>query len=231
MRGLYVRGRRPPRCSGARGRRQLRPPDRPPAAGHTGFSPGGRRRTAGRTQQTDACSRTRSGEARLGSSSGRARLEKCPAESSPYAALISYSCAIALPISPLQEPVIRVSRSGARFLKSQKPPELSQGGYKHSGDPKNGSGSGSKNSRRPGFPGAPSRTPSPDAAPTARAARAAAASTLRAEIRMRQLRGDGTVRGERPVASPSALCGAAAPRARPGPRPLPRRNRPGGSRP
>ena len=228
-----MRGRRPPRCSGARGRRQLRPPDRPPAAGHTGFSPGGRRRTAGRTQQTDACSRTRSGEARLGSSSGRARLEKCPAESSPYAALISYSCAIALPISPLQEPVIRVSRSGARscILKSQKPPELSQGGYKHSGDPKNGSGSGSKNSRRPGFPGAPSRTPSPDAAPTARAARAAAASTLRAEIRMRQLRGDGTERGERPVASPSALCGAAAPRARPGPRPLPRRNRPGGSRP
>ena len=223
MRGLYVRGRRPPRCSGARGRRQLRPPDRPPAAGHTGFSPGGRRRTAGRTQQTDACSRTRSGEARLGSSSGRARLEKCPAESSPYAALISYSCAIALPISPLQEPVIRVSRSGARFLKSQKPPELSQGGYKQLGVP--------KNSRRPGFPGAPSRTPSPDAAPTARAARAAAASTLRAEIRMRQLRGDGTERGERPVASPSALCGAAAPRARPGPRPLPRRNRPGGSRP
>ena len=226
-----MRGWRSPRCSGARGRRRLRPPDRPPAAGHTGFSPGGRRRTAGRTQQTDACSRTRSGEARLGSSSGRARLEKCPAESSPYAALISYSCAIALPISPLQEPVIRVSRSGARFLKSQKPPELSQGGYKHSGDPKNGSGSGSKNSRRPGFPGAPSRTPSPDAAPTARAARAAAASTLRAEIRMRQLRGDGTERGERPVASPSALCGAAAPRARPGPRPLPRRNRPGGSRP
>ena len=226
-----MRGRRSPRCSGARGRRRLRPPDRPPAAGHTGFSPGGRRRTAGRTQQTDACSRTRSGEARLGSSSGRARLEKCPAESSPYAALISYSCAIALPISPLQEPVIRVSRSGARFLKSQKPPELSQGGYKHSGVPKNGSGSGSKNSRRPGFPGAPSRTPSPDAAPTARAARAAAASTLRAEIRMRQLRGDGTERGERPVASPSALCGAAAPRARPGPRPLPRRNRPGGSRP
>ena len=218
-----MRGWRSPRCSGARGRRRLRPPDRPPAAGHTGFSPGGRRRTAGRTQQTDACSRTRSGEARLGSSSGRARLEKCPAESSPYAALISYSCAIALPISPLQEPVIRVSRSGARFLKSQKPPELSQGGYTQPWVP--------KNSRRPGFPGAPSRTPSPDAAPTARAARAAAASTLRAEIRMRQLRGDGTERGERPVASPSALCGAAAPRARPGPRPLPRRNRPGDSRP
>ena len=221
-----MRGWRSPRCSGARGRRQLRPPDRPPAAGHTGFSPGGRRRTAGRTQQTDACSRTRSGESRLGSSSGRARLEKCPAESSPYAALISYSCAIALPISPLQEPVIRVSRSGARFLKSQKPPELSHPRIQAlplSRVP--------KNSRRPGFPGAPSRTPSPDAAPTARAARAAAASTLRAEIRMRQLRGDGTERGERPVASPSALCGAAAPRARPGPRPLPRRNRPGGSRP
>ena len=224
VRGLYVRGRRPPRCSGARGRRQLRPPDRPPAAGHTGFSPGGRRRTAGRTQQTDACSRTRSGEARLGSSSGRARLEKCPAESSPYARLISSCCSTALAIAPPENPSEnRVSRSGARFLKSQKPPELSQGGYKQLGVP--------KNSRRPGFPGAPSRTPSPDAAPTARAARAAAASTLRAEIRMRQLRGDGTERGERPVASPSALCGAAAPRARPGPRPLPRRNRPGGSRP
>ena len=209
-----MRGRRSPRCSGARGRRRLRPPDRPPAAGHTGFSPGGRRRTAGRTQQTDACSRTRSGEARLGSSSGRARLEKCPAESSPYARLISSCCS---------RSGARLSRSGARFLKSQKPPELSQGGYKQLGVP--------KNSRRPGFPGAPSRTPSPDAAPTARAARAAAASTLRAEIRMRQLRGDGTERGERPVASPSALCGAAAPRARPGPRPLPRRNRPGGSRP
>ena len=209
-----MRGRRSPRCSGARGRRRLRPPDRPPAAGHTGFSPGGRRRTAGRTQQTDACSRTRSGESRLGSSSGRARLEKCPAESSPYARLISSCCS---------RSGARLSRSGARFLKSQKPPELSQGGYKQLGVP--------KNSRRPGFPGAPSRTPSPDAAPTARAARAAAASTLRAEIRMRQLRGDGTERGERPVASPSALCGAAAPRARPGPRPLPRRNRPGGSRP
>ena len=226
-----MRGRRSPRCSGAHGRRRLRPPDRPPAAGHTGFSPGGRRRTAGRTQQTDACSRTRSGESRLGSSSGRARLEKCPAESSPYTRLISSCCSGRLISSCCAAPIIRVSRSGARFLKSQKPPELSQGGYKHSGDPKNGSGSGSKNSRRPGFPGAPSRTPSPDAAPTARAARAAAASTLRAEIRMRQLRGDGTERGERPVASPSALCGAAAPRARPGPRPLPRRNRPGGSRP
>ena len=219
MRGLYVRGRRPPRCSGARGRRQLRPPDRPPAAGHTGFSPGGRRRTAGRTQQTDACSRTRSGESRLGSSSGRARLEKCPAESSPYARLISSCCS---------RSGASCSRSGGRKasavpLKSQKPPELSQGGYTQPWVP--------KNSRRPGFPGAPSRTPSPDAAPTARAARAAAASTLRAEIRMRQLRGDGTERGERPVASPSALCGAAAPRARPGPRPLPRRNRPGGSRP
>ena len=218
-----MRGWRSPRCSGARGRRQLRPPDRPPAAGHTGFSPGGRRRTAGRTQQTDACSRTRSGEARLGSSSGRARLEKCPAESSPYARLISSCCA---------RSGASCSRSGPRNspgLKSQKPPELSrdrkegEGEYKESGVP--------KNSRRPGFPGAPSRTPSPDAAPTARAARAAAASTLRAEIRMRQLRGDGTERGERPVASPSALCGAAAPRARPGPRPLPRRNRPGGSRP
>ena len=221
MRGLYVRGRRPPRCSGARGRRQLRPPDRPPAAGHTGFSPGGRRRTAGRTQQSDACSRARSGEARLGSSSGRARLEKCPAESSPYARLISYCCAISLRNG------IRVSRSGARscILKSQKPPEL--GGLSRPTP----ADACPKNSRRPGFPGAPSRTPSPDAAPTARAARAAAASTLRAEIRMRQLRGDGTERGERPVASPSALCGAAAPRARPGPRPLPRRNRPGGSRP
>ena len=62
-------------------------------------------------------------------------------------------------------------------------------------------------------------SPSPDAAPTARAARAVAASTLRAEIRMTQLRGDGAGRGERPVASPSALCGAVAPRARPGPRP------------
>ena len=150
MRGLYVRGRRPPRCSGARGRRQLRPPDRPPAAGHTGFSPGGRRRTAGRTQQTDACSRTRSGEARLGSSSGRARLEKCPAESSPYARLISSCCARSGASS---------SRSGPRNspgLKSQKPPELSrdrkegEGEYKESGVP--------KNSRRPGFPGAPSRT-------------------------------------------------------------------------
>ena len=219
-----MRGWRSPRCSGARGRRRLRPPDRPPAAGHTGFSPGGRRRTAGRTQQTDACSRTRSGEARLGSSSGRARLEKCPAESSPYAALISYCCAISLRNG------IRVSRSGARSdqLKSQKPPELSHPRIQALLP---SASTVPKNSRRPGFPGAPSRTPSPDAAPTARAARAAAASTLRAEIRMRQLRGDGTERGERPVASPSALCGAAAPRARPGPRPLPRRNRPGGSRP
>ena len=199
-----MRGRRSPRCSGARGRRRLRPPDRPPAAGHTGFSPGGRRRTAGRTQQSDACSRACSGEARLGSSSGRARLEKCLAESSPYARQIS-SC------SPIAGIAIS-RRNGARPVRSQNPPpELSR--------------------PRTCCPQPGGNSPSPDAAPTARAARAAAASTLRAEIRMTQLRGDGAGRGERPVASPSALCGAAAPRARPGPRPLPRRNRPGGSRP